>query len=57
MATAIVYMRRFYLKNSYCETDPYLVLATCIYVAAKLEETPVHIKSVIGEARALFLGA
>ncbi|CDZ98860.1 cyclin-like protein [Phaffia rhodozyma] len=54
IATSIVYFRRFYLKNAYCDTDPYLVLATCSYVAAKLEETPVHIKSVVVEARSMF---
>lgn len=56
IATSIVYFRRFYLKNAYADTDPYLVLATCSYVAAKLEETPVHIKSVVIEARSMFNG-
>ncbi|KAH8117199.1 cyclin-like protein [Phellopilus nigrolimitatus] len=51
IATATVFFRRFYLKNSYCETDPYLVLAACCYVAAKAEESPVHIKTMIMEAR------
>lgn len=54
IATAIVFFRRFYLKNSYCETDPYLVLAACCYVAAKAEESPVHIKNVVTESRTLF---
>ncbi|KAI5124300.1 hypothetical protein M0805_008908 [Coniferiporia weirii] len=54
IATATVFFRRFYLKNSYCETDPYLVLAACCYVAAKAEESPVHIKTVIMEARNVF---
>ena len=54
IATATVFFRRFYLKNSYCETDPYLVLAACCYVAAKAEESPVHIKTVIAEARNVF---
>lgn len=57
IATSIVYFRRFFLKNAYCECDPYLVLATCCYVAAKLEETPVHIKSVVLEARSMFNGS
>lgn len=56
IATSIIYFRRFYLKNSFCDTDPYLVLATCSYVAAKLEETPVHIKSVVIEARQMYTG-
>lgn len=54
IATATVFFRRFYLKNAYCETDPFLVIAACCYVAAKAEESPVHIKTVISEARTLF---
>ncbi|EJD05692.1 cyclin-like protein [Fomitiporia mediterranea MF3/22] len=54
IATATIFFRRFYIKNSYCETDPYLVLAACCYVAAKAEESPVHIKTVISEARSVF---
>ena len=56
IATATVFFRRFYLKNSYCETNPYLVLAACCFVAAKVEETPVHIKSVVSEAKIVFGG-
>ncbi|KAJ4473573.1 cyclin-like protein [Lentinula aciculospora] len=54
VATATVFFHRFYLKNSYCETDPYVVLSACCYVAAKAEESPVHIKNVVAESRALF---
>lgn len=54
IGTANVFFRRFYLKNSYCETNPYLVLAACCFVAAKVEETPVHIKSVVTEAKLVF---
>ncbi|KAI0329900.1 cyclin-like protein, partial [Cubamyces sp. BRFM 1775] len=54
VATATVFFRRFYVKNSYCETDPFIVAAACCYVAAKAEESPVHIKNVVSEARALF---
>ena len=53
-ATASVFFRRFYLKNSYCETDPFIVIAACCYVAAKAEEFPVHIKTVINESRSVF---
>jgi cyclin C len=56
IATATVYFRRFYTKNSVCETNPYLVLAACVFVAAKVEETPVHIKSVVAEAKVVFAG-
>jgi hypothetical protein len=49
---ACVYFKRFYTKNAFAETDPFLVLIACVYVAAKVEECPVHVKSVLSEARA-----
>ena len=54
IATATVFFRRFYVKNSYCETDPFTVIAACCYLAAKAEESPVHIKVVVSESRTLF---
>ena len=54
IATATVFFRRFYLKNAYCDTDPFIVIAACCYVAAKAEESPVHIKNIVAESRALF---
>lgn len=51
IATAITFFRRFYLRNSYCDTDPPLVAAACCYVASKAEETPVHVKVALTEAR------
>ena len=51
-----LFFRRFYLRNSYCETEPSLVAASCVYVAAKAEETPVHVKSAVSEAKAVFNG-
>ncbi|ORY23540.1 hypothetical protein BCR39DRAFT_549092 [Naematelia encephala] len=54
IATATVFFRRFYLKNSYCETNPYLVMTACCFVAAKVEETPIHIKNVVTEAKGCF---
>ncbi|KAF8905783.1 cyclin-like protein [Gymnopilus junonius] len=54
IATAIVFFRRFYLKNSYCETDPFIVVAACCYLAAKAEESPIHIKLIVTESRSLF---
>ncbi|KAF8075825.1 cyclin-like protein [Lyophyllum atratum] len=54
IATATVFFRRFYLKNSYCETDPFIVIAACCYVAAKAEESPIHIKNIVAESRSLF---
>jgi len=54
IATAIVFFRRFYIKNAYCETDPFVVIAACCYVAGKAEESPMHIKNVVAEARLFF---
>lgn len=54
VATATVYFRRFYIKNAYCETDPFFVASTCCYLAAKSEEIPVHLKSVVAESRTLY---
>ncbi|KAF5337130.1 hypothetical protein D9611_003057 [Ephemerocybe angulata] len=54
IATATVFFRRFYLKNAYCETDPFYVIPACVYVAAKAEESSVHIKNVISESKSLF---
>ncbi|KAL1919666.1 uncharacterized protein VTP21DRAFT_1597 [Calcarisporiella thermophila] len=53
IATAFVYFKRFYTKNCFCRTDPYLVLTTCVYLACKIEECPLHIKTVVAEMRAL----
>ena len=54
IASATVFFRRFYVKNLYCETDPFIVIAACCYVAAKAEESPVHIKNVVSESRLMF---
>jgi cyclin C len=54
IATATVFFRRFYVKNLYCETDPFIVIAACCYVAAKAEESPVHIKNIVSESRIMF---
>jgi len=51
IATAFVYFKRFYTKNSLRKTDPFLVLTTCVYLACKIEECPHHIKIVIQEVR------
>lgn len=51
LATAQVYMRRFYTKVEMRRTNPYLVMATAFYLACKMEECPQHIRLVVGEAR------
>lgn len=51
LATAQVYVRRFYLKIEIRRTNPALVLATALYLACKMEECPQHIRMVLAEAR------
>ncbi|KAK0563339.1 RNA polymerase II holoenzyme cyclin-like subunit [Tilletia horrida] len=53
-ATSTVFARRFYAKNSYSATDPCMVCAGCVYVAAKVEEMPIHVKTVVQEAMRMF---
>lgn len=54
VASANIFFRRFFGKNSYSALDPFLVAATCAYVAAKVEESPIHIKSAVAEAARTF---
>jgi len=51
IATALTYFKRFYARNSFRGSEPLLVLTTCIYVATKIEEYPLHIKNVVDEAK------
>ncbi|KAK3321482.1 cyclin-C [Cercophora scortea] len=54
MATAQVYLKRFYSKMEIRRTNPYLVLTTAFYLACKMEECPQHIRLVSQEARSLW---
>lgn len=56
LATAQVYIKRYYTKNEVRTTNPYLVLTTAFYLACKMEECPQHIRFVVGEARGLWPG-
>lgn len=38
ISTAIVYFKRFYLRNSFKSIDPLLMSPTCILLASKVEE-------------------
>ncbi|KAF2018710.1 C/H/G cyclin [Aaosphaeria arxii CBS 175.79] len=51
LATAQVYVRRFYTKVEIRRTNPALVLATSLYLACKMEECPQHIRMILAEAR------
>ena len=57
IATAQVYIRRFYIKVPIRQTNPYIVMATALYLACKMEESPQHIRVVVGEARAVWSGS
>ncbi|KAF2216944.1 hypothetical protein CERZMDRAFT_89737 [Cercospora zeae-maydis SCOH1-5] len=50
LATAQVYMKRFYLRVEIRKTSPYLIMATAVYLACKMEECPQHIRLMLGEA-------
>jgi cyclin C len=51
VATALVYMHRYYLSNAVQNVNPYLLVATAFYLASKTEESPHHIRIVASEAR------
>jgi len=50
LATAQVYIKRFYLRVEMRRMNPYLIMATATYLACKMEETPQHIRLMLGEA-------
>lgn len=50
LATAQVYMKRFFLRVEIRRTNPYLIMATAVYLACKMEECPQHIRLMLGEA-------
>ncbi|OAA44303.1 RNA polymerase II holoenzyme cyclin-like subunit [Metarhizium rileyi] len=54
MATAQVYLKRFYIKVPIRSTNPYLVITTAVYLACKIEEAPQHIRLIVTEARQLW---
>ncbi|KAL8931027.1 MAG: hypothetical protein Q9208_000129 [Pyrenodesmia sp. 3 TL-2023] len=54
LATAQVYVRRFYIKVDVMDTNPYLILATALYLACKMEESPQYIRVVVNEARTIW---
>ena len=56
LATAQVYVRRFYSKVEIRRTNPYLILTTALYLACKMEECPQHIRIVVSEARNMWPG-
>lgn len=50
LVTAQAYLKRFYIVVEMRKTNPYLTMATAIYLACKMEECPQHIRLMLGEA-------
>lgn len=53
-ATAIVYFKRFYVRNSLKEHDPRLIAPVSLYLAAKTEEHTLQAKIVVAQMAALY---
>jgi cyclin-C len=51
VATAMVYMHRFFLTTPMQNVNLYLLISTAFYLASKTEECPHHIRLVASEAR------
>jgi cyclin-C len=51
LATTLVYIHRYLLTHPLQTVNPYLLLTTAFYLASKTEESPHHIRLVLGEAR------
>ncbi|PWI64988.1 hypothetical protein PCL_08347 [Purpureocillium lilacinum] len=54
MATAQVYLKRFYSRVEIRYTNSYLVATASVYLACKIEEAPRHIELIVTEARQLW---
>lgn len=54
IATALVYLHRYFLFNAMQNVNLYLLTATAYYLASKTEESPHHIRLVAQEARQLW---
>ncbi|ODQ47510.1 hypothetical protein PICMEDRAFT_40880, partial [Pichia membranifaciens NRRL Y-2026] len=51
LSTAEVYVSRFLIKVSLLEINIYMLVATSVYVACKICESPQHIRTILAEAR------
>ena len=51
LATTLVYIHRYLLTHPLQTINPYLLLTTAFYLASKTEESPYHIRVVLGDAR------
>lgn len=51
VATALVYLQRYFLSTPMQNVNIYLLVATAFYLSSKTEESPHHIRLVAAEAR------
>lgn len=51
LSTTLLYLARYWLVQPIRNTNPFLLLATCFYLASKTEELPHHIRLVLTEAK------
>ena len=54
LSTTLLYLARYWLLRPIRATNPFLLLATCFYLASKTEELPHHIRLVLAEAKNLW---
>jgi hypothetical protein len=47
IATAVVFFHRFYVRHKFKDYDKNTIASTCLFLAAKVEETPKKLKDVI----------
>jgi len=51
ISTAIVYFKRFYVRNSFVDCEPRLIATTCMYLASKVEECTTQAKKFVLKMR------
>ncbi|KAL8296751.1 hypothetical protein RB597_006055 [Gaeumannomyces tritici] len=54
MATAQMYIKRFYINVEVRRTNPLLVAITAVYLACKMEENPQHIRLIMNETHKIW---
>lgn len=54
IATTEIYLIRFLLRVSLHEVNIYVVISACLYLACKVEESPLHLRTITSEARILW---
>lgn len=50
LATAQVYIKRYLTKCEIRRTNVYLLITAALYLASKMEESPIHIKTIVAES-------